>query len=116
VRNTTWTLTREALLKLQFPGVLFYDGQGFLVAKSSGISAIADLNGATICVEKGTTHEQHLVDYFAARGLVVKPLVIDSSAGVAEAFFSLASAAPIPQTARSLRPCWHARPAQRETS
>jgi general L-amino acid transport system substrate-binding protein len=88
VRNTTWTLTREALLKLQFPGVLFYDGQGFLVAKSSGISAIADLNGATVCVEKGTTHEQNLVDYFVARGLAGKPLVIDSSAGVAEAFFA----------------------------
>ena len=88
LRNTTWTLTREALLKLQFPGVLFYDGQGFLVAKSSGISALADLGGATVCVEKGTTHGQHLVDYFAARGLVVKPLVIDSSAGVADAFFA----------------------------
>ena len=88
VRNTSWTLTREALLKLQFPGVLFYDGQGFLVAKSSGISALADLGGATVCVEKGTTHGQHLVDYFAARGLVVKPLVIDSSAGVADAFFA----------------------------
>lgn len=88
VRNTSWTLTREALLKLQFPGVLFYDGQGFLVAKSAGIGALADLNGATICVEKGTTHEQHLVDYFVARGLVAKPLVIDSSAGVATAFFA----------------------------
>lgn len=88
VRNTTWTLTREALLKVQFPGVLFYDGQGFLVKKSSGISTVADLNGATVCVEKGTTHEQNLVDRLAARGLVVKPLVIDSSAGIADAFFA----------------------------
>jgi general L-amino acid transport system substrate-binding protein len=88
VRNTTWTLTREALLKVQFPGVLFYDGQGFLVTKSSGASSIADMNGATVCVEKGTTHEQNLIDYFSAHGLTVKPLVIDSSARVAKAFFA----------------------------
>ena len=88
VRNTSWTLTREALLKLQFPGVLFYDGQGFLVAKSSDISSVADLNGATVCVEKGTTHEQNLIDHFAAQGLAVKPLVIDSSEQVAAAFFA----------------------------
>jgi general L-amino acid transport system substrate-binding protein len=87
-RNTSWTLTREALLKVQFPGVLFYDGQGFLVTKASGIGAVADLNGAAVCVEKGTTHEQNLVDHFAVRGLAVKPLAIDSSAGVAAAFFA----------------------------
>jgi general L-amino acid transport system substrate-binding protein len=88
VRNTTWTLTREALLKVQFPGVLFYDGQAFLVNKSSGVRSLIDLNGATVCVEKGTTHEQHLAEYFAVRGLSVKPLVIDSSVGVAGAFFA----------------------------
>lgn len=88
VRNTTWTLTREALLKVQFPGVLFFDGQGFLVTKSSSVRSVADLNGATVCVEKGTTHEQNLIDHFAAHGLAVKPLVIDSSARVAEAFFA----------------------------
>ncbi len=88
VRNTTWTLTREALLKVQFPGVLFYDGQGFLVAKSAGVKTLAGLNGATVCVEKGTTHAQRLADVFAARGLTVKPLVIDSSREVAEAFFA----------------------------
>jgi general L-amino acid transport system substrate-binding protein len=88
VRNTTWTLTREALLKVRFPGVLFYDGQGFLVTKSSGIKSVADLSGAMVCVEKGTTHAQNLIDYFAAHGLTVKPLVIDSSARVAEDFFA----------------------------
>lgn len=88
VRNTSWTLTREALLKVRFPGVLFYDGQGFLVPKASGIDSVDDLNGATVCVEKGTTHEQNLIDHFAARKLAVKPLVIDSSAGVAAAFFA----------------------------
>jgi general L-amino acid transport system substrate-binding protein len=88
VRNTTWTLTREALLRVQFPGVLFYDGQAFMVAKSAGIKALGELNGATVCVEKGTTHQQRLADVFAARGLTVKPLVIDSSKQVAETFFA----------------------------
>jgi general L-amino acid transport system substrate-binding protein len=88
VRNTTWTLTREALLKVQFPGVLFYDGQAFMVNRSSGVKTPADLKGATICVEKGTTHEQNLVEYFGLRGSSVKPLVIDSSKEVASAFFA----------------------------
>ncbi len=88
VRNTTWTLTREALLKVRFPGVLFFDGQGFLVAQSSGIRSVAELNGATVCVEKGTTHVQNLIDHFVAQGLTVKPLVIDSSAQLADAFFA----------------------------
>lgn len=87
VRNTTWTLTREALLKVQFAGVLFYDGQGFLVAKSSRIKSLADLNGATICVEKGTTHAGRLSEYFRLRGLAVTPLVIDSASAAAAAFY-----------------------------
>ena len=88
VRNATWTLGREAGLKVQFAGILLYDGQGFMVPQESGVKSIAALNGATVCVEKGTTHERNLSEYFAARGLKVKPLVIDSTAGVAEAFFS----------------------------
>jgi general L-amino acid transport system substrate-binding protein len=88
VRNTTWTLTREALLGVQFPAVLFYDGQAFMVPKAAGIAAPAELRGATVCVEKGTTHEGNLAGYFAARGLTVSPLVIDSAAQVTEAFFA----------------------------
>jgi general L-amino acid transport system substrate-binding protein len=87
VRNTTWTLTREALLNVEFPAVLYYDGQGFMVPKSARAKAPADLRGAIICVEKGTTHEANLTEYFGARRLAVKPLVVDSAAGVAEAFF-----------------------------
>jgi general L-amino acid transport system substrate-binding protein len=88
VRNTTWTLTREAMLKVQFPAVLFFDGQGFLVPAGSGITAAEQLQGATVCVEKGTTHERNLRDYFGARGLAVTPLVIDSAGEVAQAFFA----------------------------
>ena len=86
VRNTSWTLTREAILKLQFPAILFYDGQGFLVPDGSPVHAPSDLAGATVCIEKGTTHERNLRDYFAARDLAVTPLVFDSATGVADAF------------------------------
>jgi len=88
MRNTTWTLGREAGLKVQFAGVLFYDEQGFMVPKKGGARTIAKLNGATICVEKGTTQVQNLADYFAARSLTVKPLIIDSMAEIDEAFFA----------------------------
>jgi len=88
VRNTTWTMRREVLLKLAFPGILYYDGQGFMVP-AGGVKSLDELKGATICVEKGTTHEEQLIDHFAARGAKVEAMVIDSSAaGVASAFFS----------------------------
>jgi len=87
-RNTTCTLGREAGLKVRFPGFIYFDGQAFMVPASSRIREIRQLNGATICVEKGTTHEQYLNDYFAAHGMRSRPLVIDSSKGVADAFFA----------------------------
>lgn len=87
-RNTTWTLGREAGLKVQFPGVLFYDGQGFMVPGRGGVKSLAQLNGATVCIEKGTTHGQNLGDYLAQRGMKVKPLVLDSVKEVADAFFT----------------------------
>lgn len=86
-RNTTCTLGREAGLKVMFPGTIFYDGQAFMVPASSGIREIRQLDGAVICVEKGTTHQQLLADYFALHGLRYRPLVIDSSSGVADALF-----------------------------
>ncbi|HMK37536.1 MAG TPA: amino acid ABC transporter substrate-binding protein [Desulfomonilaceae bacterium] len=79
-RHTSWTLEREAVLKVQFPAVLFYDSQAFLVPTKSGINTIAELNGGSVCVEKGTTSLLNLKDYFIARGLSVNPLVIDSPA------------------------------------
>lgn len=88
VRNTTWTLTREAFLQVQFPAVLFYDGQAFMVTGSSGITRLADLREATICVVKGTTHESNLADYARLNGLHWQPLVIDSLPAAAQAFFA----------------------------
>lgn len=88
VRNTTWTLMREAALGVQFPAILFYDGQGFLVPASAPVKAPPDLANKTVCVEKGTNHEKILVEYFAVRGLKVNALAIDSAAGVAAAYFA----------------------------
>jgi general L-amino acid transport system substrate-binding protein len=87
-RLSTWTLTREADLKVQFAGILFYDGQGFMVPAGSSVKSVAQLSGATICVEKGTTHERNMTDHYVAIGMSVKPLVIDSVSEVANAFFS----------------------------
>ena len=86
--NTSWTLTREAVLKVQFPGILFYDGQGFMVPTAANIATLADLDGATVCVEKGTTHQRTLTAYFKAKGWSVEPLVIDSVPEAAKAFFA----------------------------
>jgi general L-amino acid transport system substrate-binding protein len=87
-RNTSWTLTREALLKLQFPAVLFYDGQAFMVAKASGITRLAELREGSVCVEKGTTHELNLADHAREHGLALHALVIDSASEAAAAFFA----------------------------
>ena len=87
-RNTTWTLDREAGLRVAFAAIIFYDAQGVMVRASSGVTSVVQLGGATICVEKGTTHERNLTEYFAVRGMSVTPLVIDSAAGVADAFFA----------------------------
>ena len=87
-RNTTWTLVREAKIKVQFAGVLFYDGQGFMVPGKSGVTSVAELKDATVCVQKNTTSARNLANYSAERGLGMKPLVIDSAVAVVDAFFA----------------------------
>ncbi len=88
VRNTTWTLEREATLELMFAGVLYYDGQSFLVPARSGVTDISGLDGATICVVKGTTHEANLSHQFRVRNLNFQPLIMESLAKAADALFS----------------------------
>jgi general L-amino acid transport system substrate-binding protein len=68
-RVTTWTATRDSGLGINFAGVNYYDGQGFMVAKDSGITSLADLDGATIAVQAGTTTELNLSDYFRKMGM-----------------------------------------------
>lgn len=88
VRSTTWTLMREAVLTVQFPAVIYYDSQALLVPAGAGIDTPADLNDATVCVEKGTTHARDLERYADQHGLSLTPLLIDSAAEVAAAFFA----------------------------
>jgi len=87
-RNTTWTIGREAGLGVQFAGTLYYDGQGFLVRKGRGIKRVSDLKNADICIEKGTTSQANLDDYFRAKGWKYKPVIFDSLVKLQEAFFS----------------------------
>jgi general L-amino acid transport system substrate-binding protein len=88
VRNTTWTLEREATLELLFAGVLYYDGQSFLVPAKSDVHELSQLNGASICIVKGTTHETNLADYFRAHNWSCKPIVVETQGKAAEALFS----------------------------
>lgn len=89
LRNTTWTLTREAVLQVQFPGILFYDSQAFLVpAGEGGVATLEDLDGATICVETGTTNRHNLEVYFSGRGWSFKPLLLESRSAAAQALFA----------------------------
>ncbi|MBI5040594.1 MAG: amino acid ABC transporter substrate-binding protein [Gammaproteobacteria bacterium] len=88
VRNTTWTLAREGSFNVQFPAILYFDGQGFMVPTAAKIAKLADLQGATVCVEKGTTHIDNLVEYSDMHGLSVTPLIIDSADEVVAAFFA----------------------------
>ncbi|WP_066454056.1 amino acid ABC transporter substrate-binding protein [Castellaniella caeni] len=84
--NATWTLTRDAELGVNFIGVMFYDGQGFMVKKSLGVNHIKDLSGATVCTITGTTTELNLADYFRSHKLKYTPLVVDNTAASITAF------------------------------
>jgi general L-amino acid transport system substrate-binding protein len=76
-RNSTWSLSRDTDLKLDFAGVSYYDGQGFMVRRDSGIASALDLNGASVCVVSGTTTELNLADYFRANGMTVRTVVVE---------------------------------------
>ena len=88
MRNTTWTFVREAAFGVQFPAILFYDGQAFMVPKAANIEGVSGLDGATVCVEKGTTHLADLLEYSRGKGIRMTPLVIDSALEVRTALFS----------------------------
>jgi general L-amino acid transport system substrate-binding protein len=88
VRNTTWTMAREASLGFLFAGINFYDGQGFMVKRDSGVTSARALNGATICVQPGTTTELNLADYFRANNMRMTPVVIENVEEIRTAFLS----------------------------
>jgi general L-amino acid transport system substrate-binding protein len=76
-RNATQTLMRDTSLGFNIAGVNFYDGQGFIVPTKSGIKSAKELNGATICVQPGTTTELNLADYFRSNKMTFKPVLIE---------------------------------------
>ena len=78
-RNTTWTLTRDASLGLNFAGVNYYDGQGFMVSKKLKVKSVNDLDGAAVCIQAGTTTELNLADYFKANNMKFKAITFDTS-------------------------------------
>ena len=86
LRNSTATMARDTMLELDFPAVNYYDGQGFLVRKSLGVSSARELNGASVCVEGGTTTELNLADFFRANGIRYVPVVFDSAAETVDAY------------------------------
>ncbi|MBS4010910.1 MAG: amino acid ABC transporter substrate-binding protein, partial [Roseovarius sp.] len=79
-RNTTWTFSRDTDLKFDFVGVNYYDGQGFLVPKSLGVSSAKELDGATVCIQTGTTTELNLADFFRANNISYEPVPIETNA------------------------------------
>jgi general L-amino acid transport system substrate-binding protein len=87
-RNTTWTLTRDASLGLDFVGVTYYDGQGFMVPKKLNVTSAKNLKGADVCVQSGTTTEKNLNDYNKSNNLNMKPVVFEGLEASVKAFFS----------------------------
>jgi len=85
-RVTTWTLTRDASLGLNFTGVTYYDGQGFMVRKDLGITSALELDGASVCVAAGTTTELNLADYFRLKGMEYSPVVFAAISETAQGF------------------------------
>ncbi len=85
-RNTTWTISRDTSLGLEFGPTTFYDGQGMMVRAADGFTTLDDLDGGTICVQSGTTTEKNLADVFRARGIEFTPLVFDGADPTREAY------------------------------
>jgi len=87
-RNTTWTLTRDTTQGFNFVGIIYYDGQGFMVNKNLGITSALELDGATICINAGTTTELNLADYFRQHNMKYTPVVFDTNEQTVSGFES----------------------------
>jgi general L-amino acid transport system substrate-binding protein len=79
-RNTTWTFSRDVDLKFTFVGVNYYDGQGFMAPKELGVASAKDLDGATVCIQTGTTTELNLADFFRVNNISYEPVPIETNA------------------------------------
>jgi len=85
-RNTTWTMSRDTSLGLKFAGVMYYDGQGFMVKKSLGVDSALKLDGATVCTNTGTTTELNLADYFKSHNMKYQVVAIEDANQVRQAY------------------------------
>jgi len=85
-RNTTWTMTRDTQLGLNFAGVNYYDGQGMMVPKSLGVKSALELDGANICTNTGTTTELNITDYFRANGMSFNLVAFEKADEVVAAY------------------------------
>jgi general L-amino acid transport system substrate-binding protein len=88
IRETTWTMGREASLGAEFAGINFYDGTGFIAKKAMGVKSAKELDGATVCVQPGTSTELAVADYFRQANLKFTPILIDNVAEIQNAFIS----------------------------
>ncbi|RVT82565.1 amino acid ABC transporter substrate-binding protein [Rhodobacteraceae bacterium CCMM004] len=79
-RNTTWTFSRDNDLKFEFTGINYYDGQGFMVPKELGVTSAKELDGATVCIQTGTTTELNLADFFRSNNMNYEPVPIETNA------------------------------------
>ena len=86
--NSTWTLARDTALGLDFVGVTYYDGQGFMVPKKLGVKSAKELNGASICVLTGSTSELNIADYFRTNKMSFKPVLFEDPDQSRSAFFN----------------------------
>ncbi|MBI4771301.1 MAG: amino acid ABC transporter substrate-binding protein [Chloroflexi bacterium] len=86
IRNTTWTISRDTALGFNFAPTTFYDGQGMMVLKSSGITELEGLEGGSICVQSGTTTEKNLADVMTARGIKYEAVVFPDAPSTREAY------------------------------
>ncbi len=87
-RNTTWTETRDTALGLDFAGVTYYDGQGFMVRKDLGVKSALELSGAAVCTNTGTTTELNVADYFRANNMDYKVVAFEKADEVVKAYDS----------------------------
>lgn len=78
LRNTSWTLGREVGLRVKFPGILFYDGQGFMVRSDAAATRLDDLAGKAVCLVKGTSHVENTANTFAGKGWGYTPVIVDT--------------------------------------
>lgn len=87
-RNTTWTMSRDTALGLNFAGTIYYDGQGFMVRKKLGVSSALELSGATVCTQTGTTTELNVADYFRANKMPYEIVAFEKADETIQAYDS----------------------------